>query len=153
MTYSNIGTGILAKGNHIWKEKCRMDYEEYEKQCKEIRAENDNLLKIFEEDLKSKGLSEQTIGRHISNVDFYINEYLLREDARTMEEGVAAIDTFLGYFFIRKCMWSTPGTIKSTAATLTLPIHFAGFERYFWQRGFPGNVSANMVLLFVGNGC
>lgn len=58
-----------------------MDYEEYEKQCKEIRAENDNLLKIFEEDLKSKGLSEQTIGRHISNVDFYINEYLLREDA------------------------------------------------------------------------
>lgn len=75
-----------------------MDYEEYEKQCKEIRAENDNLLKIFEEDLKSKGLSEQTIGRHISNVDFYINEYLLREDARTMEEGVAAIDTFLGYF-------------------------------------------------------
>ena len=95
-----------------------MDYEEYEKQCKEIRAENDNLLKIFEEDLKSKGLSEQTIGRHISNVDFYINEYLLREDARTMEEGVAAIDTFLGYFFIRKCMWSTPGTIKSTAASI-----------------------------------
>jgi hypothetical protein len=28
------------------------------------------------------------------------------------------LDDFLGYFFIRKCMWSTPGTIKSTAASI-----------------------------------
>ena len=28
------------------------------------------------------------------------------------------IDDFLGYFFIRKCVWSTPATIKSTAASI-----------------------------------
>ena len=28
------------------------------------------------------------------------------------------IDDFLGNFFIRKCMWSTPGTIKSTTASI-----------------------------------
>jgi len=28
------------------------------------------------------------------------------------------IDDFLGNFFIRKCMWSTPSTIKSTAASI-----------------------------------
>ena len=28
------------------------------------------------------------------------------------------IDEFLGEFFIRKCMWSTPATIKSTAASI-----------------------------------
>lgn len=28
------------------------------------------------------------------------------------------IDMFLGYFFIRKCMWSTPSTIRSNAASL-----------------------------------
>lgn len=61
---------------------------------------------------------EKTISRHISNVSFYINEYLLREDARPMTDGVTEIDLFLGNFFIRKCMWSTPATIKSTAASI-----------------------------------
>lgn len=95
-----------------------MDYEEYGKRCKEIRIENADFLKTFEDDLKAKGLSDKTISRHVSNVDFYINTYLLREDARMMEEGVAEIDMFLGDFFIRKCMWSTPAAIKSTAASI-----------------------------------
>lgn len=35
-----------------------------------------------------------------------------------MNDGTGMLDMFLGYFFIRKCMWSTPGTIKSTAASI-----------------------------------
>ena len=35
-----------------------------------------------------------------------------------MDKGVSGLDMFLGWFFIRKCMWSTPGTIKSTAASI-----------------------------------
>ena len=36
-----------------------------------------------------------------------------------MQEGCGyEIDGFLGDFFIRKCMWSTPATIKSTAASI-----------------------------------
>ena len=34
------------------------------------------------------------------------------------DSGMGKIDSFLGNFFIRKCMWSTPGTIKSTAASI-----------------------------------
>ena len=94
------------------------DYEKYEKDCEKIRVVNDELLDIFEKDLINAGLSQKTIRSHLSNVDFYINEYLLREDAHPMEDGVGMIDDFLGYFFIRKCMWSTPGTIKSTAASI-----------------------------------
>ena len=40
------------------------------------------------------------------------------EDAYPMEEEVSMIGMFLGYFFIRKCMWSTPNTIRSNAASL-----------------------------------
>ena len=93
-----------------------MDWEEYEKKCDEIRKENKRYLDIFAEDIK--GLSPKTIRAHLDNVDFYINEYLLREDALSMECGVTNIDSYLGYFFIRKCMWSTPSTIKSTAASI-----------------------------------
>ena len=95
-----------------------MDYEEYEKACDAIRRENTNLLEVFENHLANNGLSQKTINRHIGNVDFYINDYLLYDDVRTMEDGVSRVDDFLGYFFIRKCMWSTPGTIKSTAASI-----------------------------------
>lgn len=94
------------------------DYEKYEKECEKIRAINNELLDVFENDLTAAGLSSKTIRSHLSNVDFYINEYLLREDAHPMEDGVGTIDDFLGYFFIRKCMWSTPSTIKGTAASI-----------------------------------
>ena len=94
------------------------DYEVYEKECKEIRKTNEELLKLFENEMTEKGLSQKTINRHVSNVDFYINEYMLREDATPMEDGVGMLDMYLGYFFIRKCMWSTPNSIKCTAASI-----------------------------------
>ena len=92
------------------------DYEAYEKKCDEIREANDELLELFYEDLVN--LSDRTRRKHVNNVGFYINEYLLREQPLTFDHGITMIDDFLGYFFIRKCMWSTPGTIKTTAASI-----------------------------------
>lgn len=93
-----------------------LEYKDYEKRCDEIRSINGELLELFANDLKN--LSQKTVTAHVSNVDFYINNYLLYEDALTFEHGVGKIDDFLGYFFIRKCMWSTPGTIQSTATSI-----------------------------------
>lgn len=95
-----------------------MDYDQYLKECKKIKETNYLLLDLFKEDLIQSGLKEKTISRHLSNVDFYINEYLLHYDAYPMEEGLNMIDDYLGNFFIRKCFWSTPGNIKSTAASI-----------------------------------
>ena len=35
-----------------------------------------------------------------------------------MEESVTMLGDFLGDYFIRKCMWSTPSSVKTTAARL-----------------------------------
>lgn len=94
----------------------KFDFEEYEEKCKQIKQENESLLEMFEKDLE--GLNPKTINRHLTNVDFYINTYLLREDAYDFTHGIWDIDDYLGYFFIRKCMWSTPGNIKSTAVSI-----------------------------------
>jgi intergrase/recombinase len=94
------------------------DYERYEKNCKKIRAANERLLNEFEAWLKSSGLSEKTIRNHISNIDFYINEYLLYEDATQAKDGVNAVGMFLGYWFIRKAMWASPSSIRGNAASL-----------------------------------
>ena len=93
-------------------------YEEYEKKCKKQEERNNEFLKIFEEDLRKAGLSNKTISRHVENAEFYINEYLFYEEPWPMEKGCSELDMFFGDFFIRKCIWSTPATIKSTAASL-----------------------------------
>ncbi|MGN0398760.1 MAG: hypothetical protein ACI4EO_01410 [Blautia sp.] len=94
------------------------DYEDYEKACLVIQKKNAEYLNLFEMDLINSGLKEKTIIRHLRNVDFYINTYLLREEPRDMEAGTFLLDFFLGDFFIRKCMWSTPGNIKTNAASI-----------------------------------
>jgi hypothetical protein len=106
-------------------------YEEYEKKCSEIRMRNEAYLDEFREDLLNAGLKEKTINRHYRNVNFYINIYLLREEPLEMVCGTDyyVIDDFLGNFFIRKCMWSTPSTIRSTATSIKK------FYRGMLQRG------------------
>ena len=72
------------------------DYEKYEDDCKIIRATNKKLLGEFETWLKSAGLSENTISKHLSNIDFYINEYLLYEDAIEAKDGIQGVSAYSG---------------------------------------------------------
>lgn len=95
-----------------------LSYEEYELECKKREKENEIYLQLFEGDLKEAGLSDKTIKKHYQNVEFYLNTYLLGEEPKEMVEGCYGLEMYFGYFFIRKCMWSSPATIKSTAASL-----------------------------------
>ena len=94
-----------------------ISYEEYEKQCEKIRKDNEVYLKTFEAELKAKKLAAKTIRSHLENVDLYTNDYLLREEAFPMKDGMNGLDSFF-YFFIHKCMWSTPSSVKGMAASL-----------------------------------
>ena len=94
-----------------------MDYEQYSKACQTIQKTNTLLLQLFEEDLVKSGL-KKTINRHLSNVDFFLNEFLIRAGALSMEKGISMLDEYLGNFFIRKCMWSTPANIKTNATSI-----------------------------------
>ncbi|MBN1900786.1 recombinase [Candidatus Sumerlaeota bacterium] len=94
------------------------EYEKWEQDCKRIRSSNNKLLLEFGTALKKDGLSEKTIDKHLNNVDFYINEYLLYDDAREPQDGIHAISMFLGYWFIKKAMWSSTESIKSNASSL-----------------------------------
>ena len=95
-----------------------MDYEKYEKECNRIRKENKKLISGFETWLSTKNLSPKTIDKHASNIDFYINEFLLYEDAIEAKSGAGEIDMFLGYWFIKKAMWANKSAIKENAASL-----------------------------------
>ena len=102
------------------------DYEQYEIECNRIRASNEKLLDDFETWLRKSNLADKTIGKHIDNIDFYINEYLLYEDAVEPQDGVHSVSMFLGYWFIRKAMWASKASIKSNAASLKKFYAFLG---------------------------
>lgn len=94
------------------------EYEEYENDCKKVRKFNKKLLTEFEISLKSSGLSKNTIDNHVSNIDFFVNEYLLYEEVIEAKDGASAVGMFLGYWFIKKAMWASQSSIKGNAASL-----------------------------------
>ena len=81
-----------------------IDFEKFEKQCDEIREINAKYIEGFVDELSKKGFVDKTVKRHYENVDFYLNTYLLREDALTMENGCKDeyLSDFFGYFFMEK---------------------------------------------------
>ena len=84
------------------------DYKQYEIECEKIRESNKKLLEDFENWLRKSNLADTTIRRHVENIDFYINEYLLYEDAIEPQAGVFSVSMFLGYWFIKKAMNDYP---------------------------------------------
>ena len=93
-------------------------YEEYENKSNEIRSENSGILNAFENRLKAHGLKKDTIQKHRTNIEFYINEFLLYDDATKAADGTNGVGMFLGYWFIKKAMWSNVAEIKSNATSL-----------------------------------
>jgi len=55
------------------------------------------------------------LGNHLL---FYINEYLLYEEAIPAKEGITSINGFFNWFFPRKAMWSSLTSTKETVASL-----------------------------------
>jgi len=93
-------------------------YEEYEQACRVLREENAVLLEDFADWLRKKGLSEKTIKRHFENIEFFVNEFLLYEEAKPASCGVQEVGYFLGYWFIRKAMWASQTSIRSYSGSL-----------------------------------
>ena len=91
---------------------------EFEKKYKKLYLENNKLLEIFKEDLN--GLTDKVIKSHIDDVDLFINDYLASYYLMSPIEGISMLTAFIEDFFIRKCMWSTPRTIKTTVSSIRL---------------------------------
>lgn len=94
------------------------DYEIYEAECEKRKEENHTFLIGFTRYLESKKVSKKTIDKHVNNINFYINDFLLYESPERACEGVNQLNYFLGYWFIRKAMWASPTSIKENITSL-----------------------------------
>ena len=96
----------------------KIDYEAYEAECARIRESNRQLMEEFAAWLAEQGLGDATIRKHVGNVEFYIDHFLLYEDATEPPDGALRVDMFLGSWFIRKATWASEATVKASATAL-----------------------------------
>lgn len=114
---------------------------------RKIREINNKYLDEFEQYLKETGLSKKTIENHLLNLDVYLNSYLARTENDildwSMEEGCYALDGFLGYYFIKKCMWSSPSQTRSCIAGIKK------FYKFLFGKGAISKVAYNDMLQII----
>ena len=91
---------------------------DFEKGGDRIREENGSLLDAFSDSLRERGLKEKTINKHLGNVEFYTDDYLLYYDLNEAKDGIAMMDGFFNGFFLRKAMWSGVTATRETVASL-----------------------------------
>ena len=101
---------------------------------------NDALLKEFEAWLRADGLSEKTVGSHVSNVDSFINLYLIYEEPIPAEDGFSRLDGYFMWFFPRKCLWSSPNSARSSIASIKK------FYKYMLEAGRIGDEEYRALL-------
>ena len=82
------------------------DESDYDIICQQLRQDNAALLGDFSRWLQKAGLGAATIRSHCTNLDFYLNHFLLYADTLTPADGVCYVGEFLGDWFIHKAMWS-----------------------------------------------
>ena len=90
----------------------------YEIEIGKIKEENEKLLKDFSKWLLDKKLKQNTIEKHIFNVNFFINEFLLTNNVISPNNGFEYIDEYFGNWFIKKAIWSTNIQIKNNSSSI-----------------------------------
>jgi len=92
--------------------------DEFEVQTESIRDDNRIILERFEKYLKNKKLTQSTIDKHIGNIDFFINDFLLYYEPVAAKDGSSQVGYFLGDWFIRKAMWASVSSVKGNIASI-----------------------------------
>lgn len=91
---------------------------ETEKFIMETEKENDEYINTFQIWLESQQLSDNTIKSHVANIALFLNIYLIRYEAVKLADAHEYVSSFLGDWFIRKCLWSNKKRVKSTAGSI-----------------------------------
>jgi len=89
--------------------------EQIDKLMDEQVKQNNQLLKEFEQYLYSQNLAKKTVDKHIENIEFYINTYLLYTEVEKPEDNLNSIDMYFDYFLPNK---TTFGSVADTKASI-----------------------------------
>lgn len=100
------------------------DLDASERVMTEIQANNKLLLSSFKNYMMdSAGLTKKTAQKHVSRVDFFLNQFLVFDGFKTPLQTTAVIETYLSDWYPREAAYSA-ADLKSNAGSLK---HFIEF--------------------------
>ena len=94
---------------------------DYDTCIEKILEQNKYFMKLFEEDLDNKGVSEKTKSKHMNNIDLYLNSYIAHYKGKSVLTDLS-INYFIDIWFMRKCLWSSPSSVKG---------YITSFKKFF----------------------
>lgn len=94
------------------------DEDDYDQAVEKNKADNARHLALFEQWLVAKNLRPKTVRNHVLNMEVFLDDYLNYYEAQPMEQGPQEIGGFMGDWFVRKCMWSSPTSMRSFGASM-----------------------------------
>lgn len=101
---------------------------------KEIIDKTSEGLTDFRTDLPEAGLSPKTIQNHLDGAKMFARYAWRHYDKSMVEASTFVLESFLGTWVIRDCLWSTPSSLKSTGAGLKKTLHKPGPVSYRWTK-------------------
>lgn len=113
------------------------DVKDYDKEFDKVRKRNREILEIFNKDLSS--LSDKTRKDHINNASLFLEDFFYREGLENVTEAAAYIPSFFS-FFIDKCAWAAPSSVKSLAGSMKK------FYKSMEKNGLVGKKECDLVL-------
>ena len=109
--------------------------------CKDDRHRAvSEAIDAFARYLCTCGLSENTVRKHVDNISFFLNTYVLGRENECLENSHTCVAGFMGTFFIYKCMWATPAAIDGYCAS------FKKFYDFAEHKGLVGPGSTAQVV-------
>ncbi len=113
------------------------DVKDYDKEFDKVRKRNREILEIFNKDLSS--LSEKTRKGHIDNASLFLEDFFYREGLENVVEAAAYVPLFFS-FFIDKCAWAAPSSVKTLARSMKK------FYSSMEKNGLVGKKECDLVL-------
>lgn len=94
-------------------------FEDYEKVAEEIQENNQIVLADFANYLENNlNLSSKTIRKHLTNMDFFLNIFLLYYGIHTPLTDFSDTEEFIGDFFTRKALWASESQVKQLGSSM-----------------------------------
>ena len=115
------------------------EYLEWTEKVNEAEAYHEKLINGFENWLIEKGVGAKTIKRHISNISFFANQYLLRYEIKLIHENPNETINFLEGYFVDKCMWANKESMKNYISS------FNKVYTYFNEQGLISDTSLQIM--------
>jgi len=121
---NNVARLIDSSDDDLEEYPDELSIEDVDKMIDNQIKKNNILLNKFENYLYSQNLAPKTIKKHLANVDFYINTFLIHYEIEKPEDNLNSIDMYFDHFMPNKTTFGSVSDTKSSIGSLKKFYHF-----------------------------